>query len=145
MIKKVDHVIMAVKNVDQALKDYEKILGLTPEGVRIRELPQARIGMLPVPKGARIELVESKSADEGRHSKFLKEHGEGVIGLSIFIDDFDAEVERLKKKGVKVTVEEQKNLHPGYPFRMAWVPPEEAHGVWLEIVDADALPPHLLQ
>jgi methylmalonyl-CoA/ethylmalonyl-CoA epimerase len=145
MIKKVDHVIMAVKNVDQAIKDYEKILGLTPEGGHTRDLPKARIGMLPVPKGARIELVESKSGDEGRHSEFLKEHGEGVIGLSIFIDDFDVEVERLKKKGVKVTVEEQKDLHPGYPFRMAWVPPEETHGVWLEIVDADALPPHLLQ
>ena len=144
MIKKVDHVIMAVKNVDQAVADYGKILGLTPEDGRIRELPKARIGMLPVPKGARIELVERRpGGEENRHSKFLKEHGEGVVGLSIFIDDFDAEIARLKKKGVKVTVEEQKDLHPGYPFRMAWVPPEEAHGVWLEIVDDDALPPHL--
>ena len=145
MIKKVDHVIMAVKNVDQAVKDYGKILGLTLEDGRIRDLPKARVGMLTVPKGARIEFVERKSEDGGRHSKFLKEHGEGVMGLSIFIDDFDAEVERLKKKGVKFTVEEQKDLHAGYPFRMAWVPPEEAHGVWLEIVDADALPPHLLK
>ncbi len=141
MLRKVDHIIMAVEDVDKAVADYRKILGLTPEDGRIREMPNIRIAMLPVPKGSRIEFVERKS--EGRHTDFLKKHGEGVMGLSIFVDDFDAEIAKLKGRGVKVTVEEQNNLHAGYPFRMAWVPPEEAHGVWLEIVDVNALPPHL--
>ena len=145
MIRKVDHVIMAVKDVDRAVADYGKILGLTLENGQIRELPQARIGMLTVPNGARIEFVQRRAEDDGRHSRFLKEHGEGVMGLSIFVDDFDAELERMKKNGIKFTVEEQNNLHKGYPFRMAWVAPAEAHGVWLEIVDAKALPPHLVK
>jgi catechol 2,3-dioxygenase-like lactoylglutathione lyase family enzyme len=143
MLKKVDHVIILVANVDKAAADYRKILGLTPEDGRIRELPQARVAMLPVPKGARIELVERKKPDNSRFAEFIRTHGEGVMGLSIFMDDFDSEIAEMKKKGVQFTLEEQKDLHAGHPFRMAWVPPQEAHGVWLEIVDSAALPPHL--
>jgi methylmalonyl-CoA/ethylmalonyl-CoA epimerase len=141
MLRKVDHIIFAVKDLDRAVADYRKILGLTPEDGRIRELPKIRVAMLPVPKGSRIEFVEPKG--EGRHADFLKKYGDGVMGLSFFVDDFDAEIAKIRQAGVKVTVEEQKELHAGYPFRMAWVPPDEAQGVWLEIVDVNALPPHL--
>jgi len=108
MILKVDHVIMAVRNADQAAADFGKILGLSLEDGRIRELPQARIGMLPVPKGARIEFVERRESDGNRHSEFLQKHGEGVMGISIFVDNFEAEIERLKKNKVNFVVEEQK-------------------------------------
>ncbi len=147
MIKKVDHVIMVVNNLEAALTNYQKILHLNPEAVTpgssryIRDMPLFRVIMLPSPSGARIELIEPKTKVDSRFSRFLNTRGEGVFGISFFIDDFDTEIGALKKKGVAVEVETQAILFPEHPFRLAWVPPEEGNGVWLEFVDLEALPP----
>jgi catechol 2,3-dioxygenase-like lactoylglutathione lyase family enzyme len=142
MIKKVDHVTMVVKNLDEAMKSFEKILGLKPEAShKIGELPECRLTMLSTPSGARIELIEPKMNVDTRFARFLKERGEGVFGLSIFVDNFDKEVRVLKDKGVKVEDDYQASIHPKHPFRIAWVAPDEGHGVWIEFVDSEALPP----
>lgn len=141
MIQKLDHVTLVVRDLDEALKSYEKILRLTPwsNGV-IEHPPECRLVVLPTKSGARIEFIEPNLAVDSRFSRFLKERGEGVFGLSIFVEDFDAEVRTLKKKGVPVEEETQTFLFSEYPFRIDWVPPEEGHGVWIEIVDSEALP-----
>ncbi len=143
MLKKVDHVTLVVKDLDKTVKAYEKILHLTPEGGSIRELPDIRLAMLPTRDGARIELLEPKATSKSRIAEFFKKRGEGVFGLSVFMDDFDAEVKALKEKGVTVQEEVQATVHPGYPLRLAWIPPEEVGGVWIELVDAKSLPPNL--
>ena len=129
MIRKVDHVTMVVKNVDEAVKKFEKILHITPEGGAIRDLPPCRLAMLSTPAGARIELIEPKAKVKTRMSEFFKKHGEGVFGLSVFIDDFDNEVKTLKKNGVTVEEEIQAAVHPGYPLKLGWIPPEQSHGI----------------
>ena len=143
MMKKVDHVTLVVKDLDKTVKAYENILHLVPEGGAVKELPDIRLAMLPVRDGARIELIEPKAAAKNRIADFLKKRGEGVFGLSVFIDDFDAEVKALKEKGVTVEEETQAAVHPGYPLRLGWIPPEESGGVWIELVDTQSLPPHL--
>ncbi len=143
MLKKVDHVTLVVKDLDKTLKAYEQILHLTPEGGSIRELPDIRLAMLPTRDGARIELLEPKATSKSRIAEFFKKRGEGVFGLSVFMDDFDAEVKALKEKGVTVQEEVQATVHPGYPLRLGWIPPEEVGGVWIELVDTKSLPPNL--
>ena len=94
--------------------------------------------MLTPKDGARIELIEPKS-DTNRFYKLLKERGEGVYGICIFLENYDEEVKKLKEKGVPLE-EISTLLFPDHPFRVAWVPPEEGHGVWLELVEMEALP-----
>ncbi len=143
MLKKVDHVIMVVKNLDAAVKTYGNILHLTPEGGAIRDLPEIRLAMFPVKDGARVELIEPKANSKRRHAEFLKKHGEGVMGLSFFMDDFDAEIKALREQGFTIYEETQASVHPGHTLRLGWIPPEEANGVWIELVDAQSLPPRL--
>jgi catechol 2,3-dioxygenase-like lactoylglutathione lyase family enzyme len=143
MIRKMDHVIMVVHNLEEAVKKYEKMLHLTPEGGSIIETPELRLAMLPTKSGARVELIQPKAHSKKRHAIFLKERGEGVMGISAFLDDFDAEVKALKASGVKIEEETQPSVHPGHTLRLAWIPPEEAHGVWIELVDAESLPARL--
>jgi catechol 2,3-dioxygenase-like lactoylglutathione lyase family enzyme len=143
MIKKVDHVTLVVNNLDAAVKAYQKILHLTPEGGSTKDLPEIKLAMLPTAAGARIELIEPKANARNRIARFLKDRGEGVFGLSVFVDDFDNEVKSLREKGVAVEEEIQASVHPGYPLRLAWIPPEESHGVWIELVDSESLPPRL--
>jgi catechol 2,3-dioxygenase-like lactoylglutathione lyase family enzyme len=143
MLKKLDHVIMVVNNLEKAVKTYENIFHLVPEGGAIRDIPGLRLAMLPTKDGSRIELIQPAPDSKKRHAEFLKKHGEGVMGLSGFIDDFDAEVKALKEKGIAVEEEVQPNVHPGYTLRLAWVPPQDGNGVWIELVDVNSLPPRL--
>ena len=49
----------------------------------------------------------------------------------------------LRQNGVTVKDETVELVHAGYPLRLGWVTPEQACGVWIELVDARSLPPHL--
>ncbi len=140
--KSFDHVHFVVKNLDVALKTYERLLGLTPSGKGgfRRDFQGNRIGMLPL-HGARIEMIEPGPANS-RMYRFLKERGEGVGGLSIFVEDFDKEIESLKEKGVAVEVMTTPILDPEYPLRLGWVEADQGHGVWLELVDVKTVPPY---
>ena len=139
MFKRIDHVTLVVKNMEKALKDYEMVLHIKPENRPVGNLKDARVTMLKTPSGARIEFIEPKAGANTRFNRFLEERGEGVFGLSIFVEGFDKEIAELKKNGVKVEEETQASIHPK-PFRIGWVPPAEGHGVWLEFVDSEALP-----
>ena len=75
-------------------------------------------------------------------SEFFKQHGEGVFGLSVFIDDFDNEVKTLRKNGITVEEETQAAVHPGYPLRLGWIPLFATES-WIQLVDAQSLPPNL--
>jgi catechol 2,3-dioxygenase-like lactoylglutathione lyase family enzyme len=141
VFKRIDHVTLVVVNIEKALESYEKTLHLKPENRPIGSLRDARVSMLQTPAGTRIEFIEPKPGTDTRFSRFLAEKGEGVFGLSIFVEGFDKEIAGLKSKGVRVEEETQASIHPNYPFRIGWVPPEEGHGVWLEFVDSEALPP----
>ncbi len=140
---RLDHVHFIVGNLDEAMNSYKELLGLTPDGKGgyRRDFPDGRIAMLPL-RGARIKMIESNPLTMNRMSRFLKEHGEGVAGFSIFVEDFDKEVELLKNRGVTVEVTTTSAIDPKYPFRLGWIEAEQCHGAWLEIVDAKAVPPY---
>ena len=141
MIEKIDHATMVVRNLEEAMEAYNKILHLEPVGQGIVDnSPECRLVMLPTANGARIEFIEPNPDYDSRFSRFLNERGEGVFGLSVFCRNFDEEITRLKAKGVSVEEETQGFLFPENPLRLAWVPPDEGHGVWIELVDMETLP-----
>jgi methylmalonyl-CoA/ethylmalonyl-CoA epimerase len=138
---KVDHVTLVVKNLDEAIKSFEKILQVTPwENGIVEHQPDGRLVVLNTPGGARIELIEPGETVQNPMSGFLKERGEGVFGLSVFTDDFDVDVKGLRERGIDVSIATQSFLFPEYPFRMGWVSASDAHGVAIEFVDSKALP-----
>ncbi len=138
---KVDHVTFVVNNLDEAIKSFEKILQITPwdNGI-VEHKSEVRLAVLNTPGGARIELIEPGPNATNPMFGFLKKRGEGVFGLSVFTDDFDAEVRGLRERGIEVNVATQSFLFPEYPFRMGWVSDKDGHGVSVEFVDSQVLP-----
>ena len=151
--KKINQIGIVVKDAHKTAKKYSETLGIGPwiffdlsatdvifrnrkigDGKSMVRIAMANLGRI------QIELLQPLYG-EGTHADFLKERGEGVFGLSVFVSDFDAEVKALREKGIIIEDDYQASVHPGYPFRIAWIPPEEGHGVWIELVDAEALPP----
>ena len=144
MSNKLDHITLAVSDVEGVLKAYAKVLpdyALWDQGI-VTARPGAKLAMISSGSGPRIEFLEPVGDIEPRFSSFLKAHGEGVFGLCFFCEEYDQEMKRLRENNVVFEEETQKDLFPDYPFRVAWVPPGQLHhGIWIELVDSKALPP----
>jgi hypothetical protein len=143
MIKRVDHAIMVVRNLEASTKIFIDALHTDPgQGVGgfVANLPKFRVAMFPFLGKARVELIEPKMNVESRFKKWLQERGEGVMGISIFTDDLNVEIEKLKKNGYKYEEEVNPSLFPDHPFRILWVPPMDGTGVWIEYADVHDLP-----
>lgn len=140
MFKKLDHVGIVVNNIDEALKSYMNILGLQPWDKGIVKISDKglRVVLLRIGDNS-IELIQSTDS-QNREARFLRERGEGLFHLSIFTESFDAEVKALKGKGFTVEEEETKTLFPGHTLRLAWLPPKDTRGVWIELVDSASRP-----
>ena len=95
MIKKIDHIAIAVQNLESALETFRNILGCAPEAVRIEEVASEKVRVAFITVGeSKIELLEPLS-DESPIAKFLAKNGDGMHHIALETDDIDKETERL--------------------------------------------------
>lgn len=100
MFKGVDHVVIAVKDLDGAIGRYESIYGT--EVSERSEAPAAGMAMAFFRFGdSYIELV-SATGDQGPIAKRLAEQGEGVHLVAMKVDDLDATLIQLREKGIRL-------------------------------------------
>jgi methylmalonyl-CoA/ethylmalonyl-CoA epimerase len=129
----IDHICIAVKDLDQARKHYEEILGLEPHGEY--EAPSESIRVVRYYLGSvALELMEPLSwrCDLAR---FLNKKGEGVFLISYRVDDVAVGLSELKKKGVPTIDREPRRLMGNsYAFI---APPNILGGVLTEILDGE--------
>ena len=128
---RVDHIAIAVKNVEEALKNYQKILNV--DHLEIEEVPteKVRVAMLML-QDTRIELMEPTSPDSPI-SKFLEERGEGIHHIAITADDIEKDVARASANGMKMLG----GLRSGsYGRRITFIHPKSLHGVLTEFCEA---------
>ncbi|HEX7943012.1 MAG TPA: VOC family protein [Phenylobacterium sp.] len=129
MFKGVDHVVIAVKDLDAAVGRYETIYG-APVSER-REAEAAGMKMAFFRQGdSYIELV-SNLGDGGPIAKRLAERGEGVHLVAMKVDDLDAAVADLRGKGVRLVGDPG----PGNPIKgQVFIHPSETGGVLTQLV-----------
>jgi methylmalonyl-CoA epimerase len=127
---KIDHIGIAVRDIDQALRVYQVALGLPLS--EIVEVPdqQVRVAFLPIGE-SNIELVQPSSDTSGT-AKFIEKRGEGIHHICVQVDDIEAALEQLKAGGVPLIDQEPR---PGAHGRVAFVHPKGTHGVLLELVE----------
>ena len=129
MFKGVDHVVVAVKDLDAAVGRYEAVYGVDVS--ERREAPAAGMQMafFRFPDSY-IELV-SNLADEGPIAKRLADRGEGVHLIAMKVDDLDATLADLRGKGVRLVGDPG----PGAPVRgQVFIHPSETGGVLTQLV-----------
>lgn len=134
MIQRIDHIGVAVKNVEERLALYRDVLGLA--GIHTEEVPteQAKVGFVPIGE-SEIELLESTTPD-GVLAKFIEKRGEGIHHLALRVDDCAATLASLRQAGVR-TVDE--SPRPGARgTKVAFVHPSATGGVLIELVEYPA-------
>ena len=127
---KINHLGIATKGIDEALKFWADSLGLENIHTEIVEDQKVRVAMLPIGE-SRIELLEPTS-DDSPISKFLEKRGGGIHHIAVETGDIEASLQRLKDNGVRLI-----DQHPRIGAEgclVAFVHPSSTGGVLLELV-----------
>ena len=128
---KIDHVGIAVKSLEDAVKVYEQAVGLTLAGYDEVDEQGVRVAMLGIGE-SRIELLEPTRPDSPIE-KFMTKRGEGVHHIAVRVDDLEEALERLKTAGVRLIDDTPKR--GAHNTRIAFVHPASTHGVLMELVE----------
>jgi methylmalonyl-CoA epimerase len=131
MFAGMDHVGVAVKNLDEAVKVYRDALGFKLGGIHVLTERKVKVAFLSSGGETGIELLEPLSSDS-TIAKFLETRGEGIHHFAVKVDDLEATLEDLKRKGVTLIDEKPKAGAEGK--KIAFVHPKSTHGVLLELV-----------
>jgi methylmalonyl-CoA epimerase len=132
LIEAIDHIGIAVKNLNEAINVYRDILGFRLGGVYTLNERKVKVAFFPVGDESRIELVEPLGGDSPV-AKFLETRGEGIQHLAVKVKDIEAVLEDLKKRGVTLIDEKPKSGAEG--AKIAFIHPKSTHGVLLELVE----------
>ncbi|MCI5123979.1 MAG: methylmalonyl-CoA epimerase [Candidatus Electrothrix sp. AR5] len=134
MLKKIDHIGIAVHSIAQARIFYEQALGLHCE--QIEEVPSQQVRTAFFSLGeTKIELLEPMS-DDGPIAKFLQRHGEGVHHIAYRSDNAAAQLEKAEKAGCRLI-----NTTPitgAGGKQIGFLHPKSTHGVLTEICSTTA-------
>src|SRR3954471_24733782 len=122
---KINHIGIATKKIDEALKFWAASLGLEHINTETVADQKFRVAMLPIGE-SRIELLEPTS-DDSPISKFLEKRGGGIHHIAVEVDDIEASLAKLKSKGVRLIDESPRIGAEG--CLVAFVHPGAANGV----------------
>lgn len=131
MIEKIDHIGVAVKNLDETLKVYTEILGLKTAGVEEIEDQKVKVAFIPIGE-SEIELLESTDP-EGSIAKFIEKRGEGIQHIALKVNDLEKTLEDLKAKGIRLIDEKPRNGAGG--AKIAFIHPKATRGILIELCE----------
>ncbi len=132
-IKNIDHIGIAVKSIDEALKFWEQDLGIKCHGVEEVEEQKVKTAFLPV-DDTEIELLEG-TCPESPVAKFIEKNGQGMHHMAIRVTNLEAALAELKEKGVRL-IDETPRIGAG-GAKIAFVHPKASGGVLLELCQRD--------
>lgn len=129
-VNKIDHICIAVKDLEAAKRIWEPILGKqAPDDAYVDEPEKIKVARYWV-GGVGFELMESLSPD-GEVAKFIEKRGEGIMLVSLNVDSTREAMAELEGKGYPF-------IGGARPFRdceFAFVHPKAVNGVLLELID----------
>lgn len=126
---KVDHIGIAVSNLDEAVKVYTEVLGLELAGTEVVEEQKVKVAFLPV-GDTEVELLESTSPD-GPIAKFIEKNGEGIQHIAFKVDNIEEAIAAMKEKGLKMIDESPRYGAGG--AKIAFMHPKSTGRVLIEL------------
>jgi methylmalonyl-CoA epimerase len=131
MIRKIDHIGIAVNSIYDAVKLYTDVFGLKVKDIEIVEDQKVKTAIIPVGE-SKIELLESTDP-EGVIAKHIERRGEGIHHLALEVSDIQQALETLAQKGIQLIDSEPRAGVEG--TRIAFLHPKGTK-VLIELVEA---------
>ena len=136
MLGRIDHIGIAVRDLDEAIRVYERRLGLRSIGRERLEREGIEIAMIPIGE-SRIELITPLHPNS-TVEKFLQDRGEAVHHVAYATDDVAASLKHAGAAGAQLLDEAPRAGAHG--TRIGFVHPKSVCGVLTEFVEADGQP-----
>jgi len=130
MIKKIDHIAVAVKDVEKAAEFYEKVLGLELGGIEDVEGMDVKVGFIPIGE-TRIELVQPLDPESGV-AKFIEKRGEGIHHICLQVENIEEAIRQAEASGMELIAGLAQEGAGG--TKVAFLHPKTTHGVLIELV-----------
>jgi methylmalonyl-CoA/ethylmalonyl-CoA epimerase len=131
MVKKVDHIGVAVHSIDAVLPFYKDVLQLTLLG--FEEVPSQQVKVAFLSAGeTKIELLEPMS-EESAVAKFIAKRGEGIHHVAFGVDDLAARISVLKEQGIPLIDEFPRKGAAN--ANIAFLHPKAANNVLVELCE----------
>jgi len=125
---KIDHIAIAVNDVEASAKIYQKALGIDKIEFETVESEGVKVAILPMENG-RIELIQPTN-DESPIKKFLDKKGQGLHHMALETDNIEGEVERMEGCGVQFLGK----VRPGSAgTKVTFIHPKSLEGVLAEL------------
>jgi len=131
MLKKINHIAIAVNNLEETAKFYQNVLGLTLSGVEVVTAQKTKVGFFKIGE-SNIELVQPAEPDSPL-VKFLETKGPGIHHICLEVDDVEAEVKAFLEKGARMV--DQKPRPGAHHTKVAFVHPKSSSGVLIELCE----------
>ncbi|MCH7922715.1 MAG: methylmalonyl-CoA epimerase [Nitrospinae bacterium] len=130
MLKKINHIAVAVNDVEASSRLFSEVLGFSGGGIEVFDNFEVKVAFFAI-GDVKIELVEPLNPDGGV-AKFLAKRGEGIHHIAFEVDDVAAALDHYKSKGVRLINERPE---PGANDTLvAFLHPKSTGGVLVEIL-----------
>ena len=126
----IEHIGIAVKNLQKAIKFYEDVFGLKCYATEELKDQKVKTAFFLIGK-TKIELLES-TAPDGPIGKFIEKHGEGIHHIAYAVDNIENALKEVKEKGVSLIDKSSKKGAEG--LNIAFLHPKSTFGVLTELV-----------
>ncbi|MDX9872206.1 MAG: methylmalonyl-CoA epimerase, partial [Clostridia bacterium] len=128
-VLKIDHIGIAVKNLEESLKFYQDVLGITSTGTETVAEQKVNVAFLPC-GDSELELLESTS-EEGPIAKFIEKNGEGIQHIALRVENIESALNNLKERGVRLI--DEKPRYGAGGAKIAFLHPKATGGILLEL------------
>ncbi|MEA1940159.1 MAG: methylmalonyl-CoA epimerase [Candidatus Caldatribacteriota bacterium] len=133
MIEKIDHIGIAVKDIQKVSKIFNNILDLKVTGEEVIEEQKVKVAFLPI-GNSELELLESTSP-EGPIAKYIERKGEGVQHIAFKVNNIEKVLQKLKKEGVRLI--DEKPRYGAGGAKIAFLHPKSTNGILIELCEKD--------
>lgn len=130
-IKHIDHIGIAVNDIESALNFYRDALGLELAEIEVVEEQKVRVAFLPI-SGGELELLETTEKD-GPIAKHIEKNGEGIHHIALRVENLEESLAELKSKGIQLIHEKPRKGAGG--AKIAFLHPKATGGLLLELCE----------
>jgi methylmalonyl-CoA/ethylmalonyl-CoA epimerase len=132
MLKKIDHIAIAVENLDEEIKRFRDVMGLEFIGTEVVDEQKVHVAFFKI-GDVHIELT-APTADDSPISKFLAKRGPGIHHIAIETDDLKEQIKDFQDKEVRMLDKEPRN--GAHNSLIAFAHPKSFSGVLVELKES---------
>lgn len=135
LVKKIDHIGIAVHSIEEALPFYTDVLHLTLLGIEEVESEKVKVAFLKIGE-SKLELLEPTSA-ESAIAQFIEKRGEGIHHIALAVDSIQDRINEIKENGIRMINDQPKKGAGG--AMVAFMHPKSTGGVLFEYCEKKGL------